>query len=238
MLGRFLEIGVPTDDILASIAWYESLGFVQATVGESRSHRYAVLTDGRLWLGLHAELIETPTLTWVQPGLAAHLTALSALGIEAEQARLGEDHFHEARLRDPSGQVVSLVEARTYSPPSTGDLRPSALGYFEEYGIPVADVTAAAAWWDTVGCVAFDPVLEPFPRVVVSHRDINIGLYETDLRRPVLAFSAEDPAARIASLRERGCRLLDRVPGGLDPRSSAILVAPEGTWLLVTPGFD
>lgn len=238
MLGRFLEIAVRSDDILASIAWYESLGFVQATVGDSRTHRYAVLTDGRLRLGLHADAIEAPTLTWVQPGLAAHLTALSVLGIEAEQARLGEEDFHEARLRDPSGQVVSLVEARTYSPPPASDLRPSALGYFEEYGIPVADVAAAAAWWDAVGCVAFDPTLGPFPRVVVSHRDINIGLYETDLRRPVLAFSAEDAPARIASLRERGFRLHERLPHGLDPRSSAILVAPEGTWLLLAPGFD
>jgi hypothetical protein len=238
MLGRFLEIAVPCDDIIASIAWYESLGFVQATVGDSRTHRYAVLTDGRLWLGLHADTIDAPTLTWVQPGLAAHLTALSVLGIEAEHARLGDEDFHEARLRDPSGQAVSLVEARTYSPPPPGELRPSALGYFEEYGIPVADVTSAAAWWDAVGCVAFDPALEPFPRVVVSHRDINIGLYEVDLRRPVLAFSAEDAAARIASLRERGFRLHDRLPRGLDPRSSAILVAPEGSWLLLTPGFD
>ena len=127
MLGRFLEIGLPTDDILASIAWYESLGFVQATVGESRSHRYAVLTDGRLWLGLHSDAIEAPTLTWVQPGLAAHLTALSALGIDAEQARLGEDDFHEAGFRDPSGQAVSLVEARTYSTGRLVSMVPSRL---------------------------------------------------------------------------------------------------------------
>lgn len=238
MLGRFLEIALPTGDILASIAWYESLGFVQATVGDSRPHRYAVLTDGRLWLGLHDGVVDEPTLTWVQPGLAAHLTALSALGIDAEQARLGEEDFHEARFRDPSGQAVALVEARTYSPPPDGELRPSVLGYFEEYGIPVSDVTAAAAWWDALGCVAFDPVLAPFPRLVVSHRDLNVGLYDIDLRRPVLAFSAEDAAARIATLRERGFRLHDRLPRGLDPRSSAILVAPEGTWLLLTPGFD
>ena len=237
MLGRFLEIALPTDDILASIAWYESLGFVQATVGDSRTHRYAVLTDGRLWLGLHAGGIDEPTLTWVQPGLAAHLTALTALGIEAEMTRLGEEDFHEARLRDPSGQAVTLVEARTFSPPA-GELRQSALGYFEEYGIPVTDVAAAAAWWDALGCVAFDPVLAPFPRVVVSHRDLNVGLYEVELRRPVLAFSAEDSAARIATLRERGFRMHDRLPRGLDPRTSAILVAPEGSWLLLTPGFD
>lgn len=237
MLGRFLEIALPTDDILASIAWYESLGFVQATTGDSRPHRYAVLTDGRLWVGLHAGGIDEPTLTWVQPGLATHLTALAALGIEAEMTRLGEEDFHEARLRDPSGQAVSLVEARTYSPPA-GELRPSDLGYFEEYGIPVADVAAAAAWWDALGCVAFDPVLAPYPRVVVSRRDLNIGLYEFELRRPVLAFSAEDSATRIATLRERGFRMHDRLPRGLDPRTSAILVAPEGTWLLVTPGFD
>jgi hypothetical protein len=238
MLGRFLEIAVPADDILASIAWYESLGFVQATVGDSRPHRYAVLTDGRLWLGLHAETVDTATLVWVQPGLAAHVGALAALGIEAEYARLGEEDFHEARYRDPSGQAVALVEARTYSAPPAADLRPSALGYFEEYGMPVADLARVAAWWDTLGCVAFEPVLDPFARVVVSHRDLNLGLYESELRRPVLTFSAEDSAARIAALRERGFRTHDRLPRGLDPGNSAILVAPEGTWLLVTPGFD
>lgn len=238
MLGRFLEIAVPAPDILASLSFYESLGYTQATVGDSRTHRYAVITDGRLWLGLHAESVGEPTLCWAQPGLAAQVSALAALGVEPEYARLGEEEFHEVGYRDPTGQAVMLVEARTYSPPA-GDPPPPALpGYFEEYGVAARDVPRAAAWWDALGCVAFDPVLDPFPRVVVSHRDINIGLYESDLRRPVLVFSSADAADRISTLRDRGHRLHPTLPRGLDPRSNAILVAPEGTWLMLTGGFE
>ena len=45
MIGRFLELSVQTDDILASVEFYERLGFRQLQVGETWSHPYAVLTD-------------------------------------------------------------------------------------------------------------------------------------------------------------------------------------------------
>ena len=44
---------VHAPDVPASLAFYESLGFVQARVGDAWSHPYAVVTDGRLFLGLH-----------------------------------------------------------------------------------------------------------------------------------------------------------------------------------------
>jgi hypothetical protein len=88
MLGRFLEVSVAATDVPASLAFYESLGFVQATVGDAWSHPYAVVTDGRLHLGLHGTALESPTLTWVQPGLAAHAPLLQARGIDLEFARL------------------------------------------------------------------------------------------------------------------------------------------------------
>ena len=53
MLGRFLEISLHTPDIQESLEFYESLGFAQASVGEIWPHPYAVVTDGRLFLGLH-----------------------------------------------------------------------------------------------------------------------------------------------------------------------------------------
>ena len=53
MLGRFLEVSVHAPDILESLAFYERLGFTQAPVGETWSHPYAVVTDGRLFIGLH-----------------------------------------------------------------------------------------------------------------------------------------------------------------------------------------
>jgi len=44
VLGRFLEIGVRAPDVPESLAFYESLGFVQASVGDTWSHPYAVVT--------------------------------------------------------------------------------------------------------------------------------------------------------------------------------------------------
>ena len=85
-----------------------------------------------------------------------------------------------------------------------------------------------------LGCVAFDPIRAPFAKVVASHRDLNVGLYDTDLKRPVLTFSDPDMPERIAALRANGHRFVDRLPRGMNARENALLEAPEGTWLLLT----
>jgi hypothetical protein len=52
--------------------------------------------------------------------------------------------------------------------------------------------------------VAFEPVRVPFTKVVAAGRDLNVGLYDLDLRSPVLTFSDPAMPERIAALRERG----------------------------------
>jgi len=237
VLGRFLEVSVRSPDLPESLAFYESLGFVQAVTGDARSHPYAVVTDGRLCLGLHGAGDDDPALTFVQPDLATHAPRLEALGIELEFARLGAEQLHELGFLDPAGQRVTLVEARTFSPPAVPS-QPSALGYFEEFGIPTADLERSAAFWDALGLVAFEPERVPFTRVVAAGRDLNIGLYDLDLRSPVLTFSAPDMPGRIVALRERGLRFAARLPRGMDAREHALLIAPEGTGLLLTTGTE
>jgi catechol 2,3-dioxygenase-like lactoylglutathione lyase family enzyme len=238
LLGRFLEVSVHAPDVAASLAYYESLGFVQAVVGDAWSYPYAVVTDGRLHLGLHGEPIESPTLTWVRPDLAARAPELAALGIEPDVVRLGEDDFHEIGFHDPAGQALRLVEARTFSPLALGSASASRLGYFEEFGVPTPDLERSAAFWEALGLVAFDPVRKPFPKVVAASRDLNLGLYDVDLRAPVLAFSDAAMPDRIAELRAKGFRFVERLPRGLNRESHALLEAPEGTWLLLTTGSE
>jgi catechol 2,3-dioxygenase-like lactoylglutathione lyase family enzyme len=238
VLGRFLEVSVHAPDVAASLAYYESLGFVQAVVGDAWSYPYAVVTDGRLHLGLHGDPIESPTLTWVRPDLAARSPELEQLGIELDFVRLGEDALHKIGFRDPAGQAVRLVEARTFSPPALGPAPASRLGYFEEFGIPTPDLERSAAFWESLGLVAFDPIRQPFPKVVASSRDLNVGLYDVDLRAPVLTFSDAAMPERIAELRAKGHRFVERLPRGLDPETHALLEAPEGTWLLLTTGME
>ena len=236
MLGRFLEVSVAAPDVPASLAFYESLGFVQALTGDVRGYPYAVVTDGRLCLGLHGAGIEAPTLTWVHPDLSSHAARLESLGVALESVRLGEEALHELSFVDPSGQRVALLEARTFSPPPQAP--PSRLGYFEEYGIPTTDLESAARWWESLGLVAFEPVRRPLPKAVAASRDLNVGLYDLDLRRPVLAFADPARPERVAELRARGHRLVERLPRGLHPDDFALLEAPEGTWLLLGRGEE
>jgi catechol 2,3-dioxygenase-like lactoylglutathione lyase family enzyme len=238
MLGRFLEVSVHAPDVAASLAFYESLGFVQAPVGDAWVHPYAVVTDGRLHLGLHGRPVESPTLAWVRPGLARHVPALAAAGVTIDLAVLDDASLHRLEFRDPSGQPVKLLEARTYSPPPLPAAHASLLGYFEEFGLPTTDVERDAAFWESMGFVAFEPQRRPFPRAALTSSDLNLGLYDLDLRAPVLCYSDPGMPARISALRERGCEFVARLPRGLASSGVGILVAPEGTSFLLTTGFD
>jgi catechol 2,3-dioxygenase-like lactoylglutathione lyase family enzyme len=238
MLGRFLEVSVHTPDVRASLAFYESIGFVQATVGDTWTHAYAVVTDGHLYIGLHGAGIPSPSLTWVWPDLARHAHDLAALGIEFAFTRLGEDAFHEVGFADPSGQTITILEARTFSPLAIGHAPTTSIGYFEEFGLPTTNFDAATAFWDKLGLIAFDPVKQPFSKVVLAGSDINVGLYDLDLRAPVLAFSDPQMGERIQALRGQGFRFSSRLPRGLAPEVNAILEAPEGTSLLLTTAVE
>ncbi|HVN43067.1 MAG TPA: hypothetical protein VMT50_09810 [Steroidobacteraceae bacterium] len=237
-LGRFLEISVPAPDVAESLAFYESLGFVQAVTGDARPHPYGVITDGRVSIGLHRDHVAAISLTWVMPGLVKHAQVLEALGIEFAFTRLDEVALNELGFLDPSGQMITLLEARTFTPPAVPAAHRSALGYFEEFAIPTADLEASAAFWDRLGFVAFEPVREPFGKVVVSSRDLNLALCDLDLRAPLLTFSAPDMAGRIDRLRAQGFTFRDRLPRELRASGAALLEAPEGTLLLLTASED
>jgi catechol 2,3-dioxygenase-like lactoylglutathione lyase family enzyme len=237
-LGRFLELSVHATDIPASLAFYESLGFVQATVGGAYPHPYAVVTDGRLTIGLHGASLEAPTLTWVAPDLRLRTATLADGGIEFEHLRLDDTALHEATFLDPSGLPVRLLEARTYSPPPLAPGFASALGYFEELAITADDVPASSAFWERLGFVAFDAPAPPCARVVATGRDLNLGLWSLDLADPLLIFSAQDLAQRAASLESRGHALAGRLPRGLRGDGIGLLVAPEGTRLLLIPDSE
>ncbi|MBM4219016.1 MAG: hypothetical protein FJ171_05145 [Gammaproteobacteria bacterium] len=120
MIGRFHEVSVHTPDLLASLEFYERLGFTQVTAGEAFPYPYAAVADGRLAIGLHGrELAQSPLLAFVLPGLLGRLESFERRGIEMLDRRLGSDVFNEASL-EAGGQLLRLLEARTHSPASLG----------------------------------------------------------------------------------------------------------------------
>jgi len=237
MLGRFLEVSVHAPDILESLAFYERLGFTQAPVGETWSHPYAVVTDGRLFIGLHQYEFPSPSLTYVQPDLERRLEALERLGIELAFRRVGADVFNEAGFADPNGQMIALLEARTYSPPDRASHQTSRLGWFEEFALPVRDLAASAGFWEKLGFVPVEEGDEPYPHIGFTSDTLNVSLLRTGaLERPALVFTEADMPDRIRRLGEGGFGFSRGLPRMLDPQANALLEAPEGTLLLLTTG--
>ncbi len=235
MIGRFHEVSVHAPDLLESLGFYERLGFTQVTAGEAWPYPYAAVADGRLAIGLHGrELIQSPLLAFVLPDLLGHIDALERQGVDILDRHLGDDVFNQASL-DISGQVVRLLEARTHSPSQQGPGETSRLGWFEEFALPVGELKQAEQAWERLGFVPAEEGEEPYPHIGLTSDSLNVALLRAGiLKRPALMFSDSDMPARIASLAAAGFTLERRLPGNLDPSRHALLIAPEGTQLLLT----
>jgi predicted lactoylglutathione lyase len=232
-LGRFHEWSVPTQDILASIEFYERLGFTQAEVREVWPHPYAALTDGRIVVGLHQSPARTPSLTFVLPDVASRCGELERRGFEVAYRRTGTEVFHEIGLTAPGGERVVVLEARTYSPTDRDPAATSQCGYFCALGLPVPDFDAARRFWEPLGYIAADELEEPYPHVRLTSDHLNIVFHRPRMYAgPLLVFAADDAAERAARLRDFGIEPR-RLTGGPQTADLALFEAPEGTRLLL-----
>ena len=227
MLGDFLEVSLSTPDILASVEFYRKLGFSEAPAGDSWKHPYTVMTDGRLYLGLHKREAPSPALSFVLPELARRMGGFEALGIEFAVSNIELHRFNELGFLDPDGQMVTLLEARTYSPVHDAHLPPTMCGYFLEYRLPVRDRAASMRFWESLGLIV-EPGEDP-AYAQASWGGINLGLSQSTRRRtPELVF--DQPALdEIEPLLElRGLTIQNDTDG-------LRLPTPEGITLLLRP---
>lgn len=237
MLGRFLEIGIQTPDIRASVEFYERLGFTQAHTGDIWPHPYGVLTDGRVHLGLHQRRLDSPALTFVRPDIAGQLGALERAGVEVSSADIGGEAFHQVGFCDPAGQAVRLLEARTYSPADRSAGETSLCGPFAWLSLPAVDFEPVRGFWERLGLLAQEERERPFAHLPLRGAGLELALHRPRFfPQPLLVFRDADMAARIARLRELGIGPLERPPRGLDVSANALLPAPEGTVLALLEG--
>jgi catechol 2,3-dioxygenase-like lactoylglutathione lyase family enzyme len=235
VLGRFLEFSLTTPDIQASLDFYTRLGFAHAEVGEAWPHPYAVVTDGRICLGLHQAALPAPSLTFVKPGLLKHLQALEGLGLEFDFRRLGNDVFNEVGWFEPGGQLIRLIEARTFSPSKRLATDTSRCGYFLEVALPAPSLEASKAYWERFGFVGIDEMQDRLPHIACTSDYIDLGLYQpSHLRRTTLRFEVDDVGGALARLAEVGLSPTGEIPSPLRQVPAAVLVAPEGTPLLLS----
>jgi len=239
VLGKFHEISVETADIAESVAFYERLGFTQCGTTDTWQHPYGVMTDGKLFLGLHQFKFPSPTLTYVHANVAAHAHAIEKHGIDIAWKRVGDDAFNEIGFLDPSGQTVRVQEAPTHFPGERDRGESSLCGDFAEFSLPAGEFQPMREFWEPLGFVALDESEAPYLRMSMTSDHIDLAVHRPrTLDVPMLVFAAADMGERIDRLRALGCELSEDLPRGLDPRHSALLEAPEGTTLLLINAVD
>jgi Glyoxalase/Bleomycin resistance protein/Dioxygenase superfamily len=215
--GRFHEVSLATDDIRASVEFYERLGFSQTATTDTYAHPYGVLTDGRLYLGLHQRRAASPTLTFVRPGVAASLAEFAALGIELTVCRTGEE----------------VIEARTYSPAVRTPREVSLCGDFAQLSLPATDFDAARSFWEPLGFVATDEAGAPYVHLPLTSDALELAFHRPrTFEAPLLVFRAADMPERIERLRALGVAE-EALPRGIARDAHALLASPEGTQLLL-----
>jgi catechol 2,3-dioxygenase-like lactoylglutathione lyase family enzyme len=225
MLGGFLEFSLATRDILASLEFYRRLGFVEAPAREAWPHPYTVVTDGRLYLGLHKRELASPALSFALPELRTHLPDLESLGLDFEFCNIELHRFNEVGFLDPDGGLVALLEARTYSPLHSEV--ETLCGYFLEYRLPVRDAAVTLKFWERLGLIT-TPAEDGQP-AQVSWGGINISLEDPGPRaRPALVFTNADLEETEALLEMRG------LPIQKDGRGLRV-TTPEGLSLVLLP---
>ncbi|HEY3858536.1 MAG TPA: hypothetical protein VGM47_02865, partial [Gammaproteobacteria bacterium] len=212
MLGDFLELSLSTQDILASLDFYRKLGFVEAPAREAWRHPYTVVTDGRLYIGLHAREALPPALSFSLPDLRSHLPKLEALGLEFTYCNIELHRFNEVGFPDPDGGLVALLEARTYSPVHVSQVQATLCGYFLEYRLPVRDPAATLAFWEQLGLIAA-PAEDGQP-AQISWGGINITLQDFGPRtKPALVFVNNGLQETEALLEMRGLPIQNDAQG-------------------------
>ena len=226
-IGQFLELSVSTDDIRESADFWTRFGLAPAVTGDTWSHRYAVFTDGSLFLGLHEYAFESPAFTFVRPDLAARLPSLAEAGLDFVFAKTSDDEFNEAGFRDLNGHMVALLEARTLSEP-TATTQPPA-GPFAHFALAAPDVGRSLDFWAELGFAAS----EANGRGDVAGHGLAIALESGPPGRPPdLVFAAD--AAADAREQVIAAGLAAGPLRALAPETEGFeLVSPEGLRLRV-----
>lgn len=228
MLGRFLEISIATPDILESLNFYKQLGFHELETGDVWPHRYAVVSDGEICIGLHDLEFESPATTFVHHEVAKSARSMSDHGFDFSYLRVDEDTFNELGFTDRDGHLITMIEARTFSKPDE-DMDNSICGRWIETTLPVRDALRAGRFWAPLAPELLRMREEPTTHMRFNAAGMSLGLSESiALEGPSLCFRCDDREEIWIALAKYGFRHKE-FPGFEGAFMS--ITAPEGTSL-------
>jgi len=229
-IGHFLEISVCSQDVVESLLWYKTLGFSELETADVYPHKYAVVSDGVLNIGIHDRDIDSPAITFVQPDLARHARSMADHGFEFSFMHLGEERFNEIGVNDRDRHLINIVEARTFHGNDEND-NDSACGTWFEVTLPVRDAMHSAGFWGPVAGSILKMREEPTVHMRFDAGGIALGLSESiALRKPSLCFKCQDRDTLKHLIEARGLEVKE-FPGF--EGAFMVLTAPEGTELFL-----
>ena len=229
-IGHFLEISVCSQDVVESLLWYKTLGFSELETADVYPHKYAVVSDGVLNIGIHDRDIDSPAITFVQPDLARHARSMADHGFEFNFMHLGEERFNEIGVNDRDRHLINIVEARTFHGNDEND-NDSACGTWFEVTLPVRDAMHSAGFWGPVAGSILKMREEPTVHMRFDAGGIALGLSESiALRKPSLCFKCQDRDTLKHLIEARGLEVKE-FPGF--EGAFMVLTAPEGTELFL-----
>ena len=227
-LGRFLEFSIRTPGIIESLSYYKLIGFTEREIGDVWTHKYAVVGDGLLNIGLHERVFDAPAVTFVHPDLARHARSMTDHGFDFSFMRLDEDVFNELGLPDRDGHMVTMLEARTFSGSDEFE-DDSILGTWFELSLPARNAVRSARFWAAVAPKLLRVREEPTTHMRFDAGGAALGLSESiALEAPSLCFRCQDKDALLAAI-ERHNLPHEKFPGF--EGAFVALRAPEGTML-------
>jgi len=227
-IGRFLEFSVYTAEILESLQFYRTLGFAELDIGDVWPHKYAVVSDGELNIGLHDRDFDSPAITFVQQDLAKRARSMTDHGFDFRFMQLGEDSFNELGFADRDGHMVTMLEARTFNASEEAE-KDSACGSWFELTLPVHDVLRAAQFWAPIAPTLLEMREEPTTHMRFEASGVPLGLSESiALEGPSLCFKCPDRHGLMGLLEQRGMDF-EKFPGF--EGAFVAIRAPEGTTL-------
>jgi hypothetical protein len=229
-IGRFLEFSVQTPDILESLHFYKMLGFTELESADVYTHKYAIVSDGELNIGLHDVEIDAPAVTYVQPDLAKHARSMADHGFDFTFTHLNEDVFNSLGFRDRDGNAIRMVEARTFHMVEEAE-NDSLCGSWFELTLPVRDTMRAAQFWAPIAPAVLQLREEPTVHMRFDATGVALGLSESiALKGPSLCFRCPDREALLTLLEQRGFDY-EKFPGF--EGAFASVRSPEGTTLFL-----
>jgi catechol 2,3-dioxygenase-like lactoylglutathione lyase family enzyme len=229
MLGQLLEFAVHAPRSVATLELYEELGFQGLPVAEVPAAPFAAMWDGRITIGLHDAGVDGLVPTFARSDLKARVRALRHLGVELEIEELADDQFHRVAFRDPNGRLITLVEARTFSPAPRAAARICALGAFLEWSVATRSVQESEAFWTALGLERTAASDGPLRYVRLAGHGLVVGFYEQSGGADGLTYRAPSLAARVEYLAAKNVRVTQSAPFVPPGVQGATLVLPEKT---------